>query len=580
MAEQSKRTGNFAIIEQFLADGMDHMFGNPGTVEQGFLDALESYPDMKYILTLQESVAVLMADGYARASQKPTIVQLHSSPGIGNGVGALYQAKRGHSPLVVIGGDAGLSYLNMDAQMANDLVAMMAPVTKYSTMVTDPRSLLRTLRRAIKIAGTAPMGPVYVCLPMDMLDAVNEEEVFPTFIPSTRVAPDPDIIRQAAGKLANARKPMIFIGDGVAYSGATDELREVAELLGGEVYGVDYGDFIMDYTHPLYQGSTGHMFGDYSHPITSKGDVNLVVGTYMVPEVFPHLGDIYAPGAEVIHFDLNAYEIAKNHKVTLGAVSDPKLTLIALRDALQEIMTPEQVSAAQKRTDEIRQAKEARLQAELEADQKTSGSTPLHMADFAEALARRLPENTIIFDEALTSSPALTRYVPPRKPGHYFVTRGGSLGVGIPGAMGVKLYNPDATVIGFTGDGGSMYTIQALWSDLRHRIGAKYVICNNGSYKLLQANIDQYWKERNIGKHEFPISFDLSYPAIRFDQIAQAMGIKSMRVEHPDQIEDAIDAMLADDQPFLIDLVVEGDVKPEAVEKRTRSSARVLADTV
>jgi thiamine pyrophosphate-dependent acetolactate synthase large subunit-like protein len=124
------KTGNQKIIEQFLADGMDHMFGNPGTVEQGFLDAVGDYPQMKYILTLQESIAVLMGDAYARASQKPTLVQLHSSPGIGNAVGALYQAKRGHSPLVVIGADAGTQYMNMDAQMANDLVAMMAPVTK------------------------------------------------------------------------------------------------------------------------------------------------------------------------------------------------------------------------------------------------------------------------------------------------------------------------------------------------------------------------------------------------------------------------------------------------------------------
>src|SRR3990172_689862 len=122
------KTGRFAMLEQFLADGMTHMFGNPGTVEQGFLDALAEYPQLKYILTLQESVAVMTADGYARATQRPTLVQLHSSPGIGNAVGALYQAYRGHAPLVVFGGDAGIKYLNLDAQMAGDLVGMMRPV--------------------------------------------------------------------------------------------------------------------------------------------------------------------------------------------------------------------------------------------------------------------------------------------------------------------------------------------------------------------------------------------------------------------------------------------------------------------
>lgn len=561
------KSGNEKIIEQFLADGMDHMFGNPGTVEQGFLDALSAYPAMKYILTLQESIAVLMADGYARASQKPTLVQLHSSPGIGNAVGALYQAKRGHSPLVVIGGDAGVKYMNMDAQMANDLVAMMAPVTKYSTLVTDSRSLLRTIRRAIKIAATAPMGPVYVCVPMDILDEINDEIVMPTSLPSTRVIPDSDIIDQAAKMLLSANKPMIFIGDGVAYSGATSELSKVAELLGAEVYGVEFGDFIMDNEHPLYQGTTGHMFGSYSKPITSKGDCNLVVGTYMMPEVFPELGEIYNPDASVIHFDLNAYEIAKNHRVDLGVVCDPKITLQALADKLESLMTAEQKNTANKRITEIGKAKLEKLAAEIKADDAANGQTPLHMAEFARILSEKLPKDRVIFDEALTSSPPITRYLPPTKPGDIFYTRGGSLGIGIPGAIGVKLLHPEKTVIGFTGDGGSMYTIQALWSAVRHKVGAKFIVCNNGTYKLLQLNIDQYWKEREIGKHDFPLPFDLSYPALQFDQIAKSMGVDAVRVERPEDIAPAIDRMLSDDKPFLIDLVLEGDFKPDLINK-------------
>jgi thiamine pyrophosphate-dependent acetolactate synthase large subunit-like protein len=561
------KTGNTKMIEQFLADGMDHMFGNPGTVEQGFLDVLKDYPEMKYILNLQESVALLMADGYARASQKPTLVQLHSSPGIGNAVGALYQAKRGHAPLVVIGGDSGVKYMNMDAQMANDLVAMMAPVTKYSTLVTDSRSLLRTLRRAIKIAATPPMGPVYVCVPMDILDEVNEEVVMPTSIPSTRVLPDASIIQSSAEMLLEAKNPMIFIGDGVAYSDATAELTQVSEILGAEVYGVEFGDFIMDNEHPLYQGNTGHMFGSYSHPITSKGDCNLIVGTYMMPEVFPNLGEIYHPDAKVIHFDLNSYEIAKSHRVDLGVVCDPKLTLQALANKLLELITEEQKTTAKKRTEQIGAAKNAMINADKKADDEVAGKMPLQMADFARVLAKKIPDNSVIFDEALTSSPPITRYLPPRKPGDIFYTRGGSLGIGIPGAIGVKLLHPEKTVLGFTGDGGSMYTIQALWSAARHNVGAKFIVCNNGGYKLLQLNIDQYWEGKNIEKHDFPLPFDLSYPAIRFDEIAKSMGVDALRVERPEEIGPAIDRMLADDKPFLIDLVIKGDINPDLVNK-------------
>src|SRR6266511_4157850 len=135
----SGKTGRFAIIEQFLADGMTVMFGNPGTVEQGFLDALGDYPDFRYILTLQETIAVAMADGYARATQRPALVQLHTGVGLGNGIGMLYQAKRGYAPIVVVAAEAGIRYDDHDgrvaAQMAADLVAMAEPVTKWATRV-------------------------------------------------------------------------------------------------------------------------------------------------------------------------------------------------------------------------------------------------------------------------------------------------------------------------------------------------------------------------------------------------------------------------------------------------------------
>jgi len=443
---------------------------------------------------------------------------------------------------------------------------MMAPVTKYSTMVLSSKSLLRTLRRAIKIAATPPMGPVYVCLPMDILDEINEEEVFPTHIPSTRILPSPELIREIADTLLAAEKPMIFVGDGVAYSGALPELTKVAELLGAEVYGVEFGDLVMDNSHPLYQGTTGHMFGSYSKPITSKGDVNLILGTYMVPEVFPDLEDIYAPGAKVIHIDLNAYEIAKNHRVDIGVVSDPKSSLEALFELLNKEITPAQKEAAATRIQQISDLKAKKLADDLENDEKQKGKSPLQMSQFASVLAAKLPADTIIFDEALTSSPAITRHIIPKVAGNYFVTRGGSLGVGFPGAIGAKLANPDNTVIGFSGDGGSMYTIQALWSAVRHNAGAKFVVCNNGSYKLLQLNIDVYWQEREVPRHEHPLSFDLSYPAIRFDLLAQSLGVDSVRVEKEEDIAPAIERMFADDKPFLIDLVLEGDHRSDWVK--------------
>jgi len=556
----AEKIGRSAIIEQFLADGITYMFGNPGTVEQGFLDALTNHPDMQYILTLQESVALMMGDGYARATQKPTLVQIHSTPGLGNTIGAIYQAMRGHAPLVIIGGDAGLKYMPMAAQMYGDLVAFAEPVTKWSTMVLDHTSLLRTLRRAIKIAATPPMGPVYVCLPADILDMPVVEEITPTFIPSTRVVPGDDFIQQAAAMLVNAQKPMIFMGDGVAYSGAQPELTRVAELLGAEAWGVDSGELNMSYDHPLYQGQTGHMFGHSSFPITSKGDVNLVCGTYMLPEVFPKLDDIYAPGAKVIHIDLDAGQIAKNHRVDLGIVSDPKLTLARLAEAIESTMQPAQKEAAESRAAAIGAAKAQKTAEQIAKDKDLRDETPLRAARFMEELAAAVPQDVLIFDEALTCSPELTRYLPPKQPGHFFQTRGGSLGVGIPGAIGAKLARPDKTVIGLTGDGGSMYTIQALWTAARHNIDAKFVVCNNQSYKLLELNIMQYWKEQGIKEHAFPKPFHLTDPVIDFAALAQSMGVPGSKVEKPEQVGPAIRQMLATNGPFLVDLVVTDQV--------------------
>jgi benzoylformate decarboxylase len=362
-----------------------------------------------------------------------------------------------------------------------------------------------------------------------------------------------------------ARKPVFFIGDGIAFSDAQNELTRVAELVGAEIWEADAGEVNVDYSHPLYQGMTGHMFGRNSLPITSKADVNFVCGTYMLPEVFPELGDIFAPGSKIIHVDLNSYEIAKNHRVDIPLLGDPKSTLAALAAELEAKITPQQADEARQRMETHAREKKGKRDAQLKQDAAARDTRPPRMERFMEELASRAPADTIIFDEALTSSPPISRYLPPKMTGTYFLTRGGSLGVGFPGAIGAKLANPDKTVIGFSGDGGAMYTIQALWTAARHKTDVKFVVCNNRSYRLLQLNIDVWWQEQKIPKHDFPVSFDLSYPPLRFDDLARGMGVEGVRVENPAEIAPAIERALAHRGPFLIDLVLEGDANPERV---------------
>jgi thiamine pyrophosphate-dependent acetolactate synthase large subunit-like protein len=557
---RAERTGASAMCEQLLAEGIRYVFGNPGTVEQGFLDALTSYPALQYVCALQETVAVGMADGYARATHGPAVVQLHSGVGLGNGIGMLYQAMRGHAPLIVLAGDAGVQYEAMDAQMAADLVGMARPVTKWAGRATHPSSLLRILRRAIKIATTPPTGPVFLALPMDVLDAANSEEVVSAAPLATRTVPESALITQAARLLAGATHPIIIVGDGVALSAAQPELARVAEVWGAPVWAADSSEVNLSSDHPHFRGLLGHMFAKDSQPITMKADAVLICGTYVFPEVFPALSDAFAPNARVVHIDLDTDAIAKNFPVDLGLVSDPKLTLALLASSLGQEMSSAQEQDARERSRQLGTEQRLEREAKRRADQARRDDMPMPASRFMAELAEMVPDDVIVFDEALTTSPDLVRYLPPTRPGAYFQTRGGSLGVGVPGALGLKLANPERTVFGFAGDGGAMYTIQALWTAAHYQIGAKIVVCNNGSYRILKDNIRQYWRERDVPEHEFPASFQLRNPELRFDRIAESLGVPAARVEAGAQARSAISRALETDGPFLIDVVIDGGV--------------------
>lgn len=554
------RSGSHALIEQFLTDGIHLMFGNPGTAEQGFLTILHQYPEFRYILCLQEAIAVAAADAYARATHHPVVVQLHAGVGLGNGIGMILQAATCNSPLIIIAGEAGLRYDALQAQMYADLVSMAKPVTKWATRVVDAGSVLRVIRRAIKVAVTPPAGPVFVGLPADIMETECQEQVVPTTIPVTCSTPDLHVLEQAANLLREATRPMIIIGDGVAWSNAQKDLQRVAELLGAEVWGANSHEVNMDFRHPLWQGELGHVFGSKSSAITRRADAVLIVGTYVFPEVYPSLSDVFAPNARIIHIDLDAYAIGKNFPVTLGIISDPKPTLKALADLLKKTMSSEQSRAARQRTENISQSKNQRLAEQLRQDRKQRENIPIVFSRFAEELAKALPEDTVVFDEALTASGALTRYLNPHLPGHFFQTRGGSLGVGLPGALGLQLAYPDKTVIGFTGDGGGMATIQALWTAARYKLPAKFVIINNTSYALLKVNVLQYWKEQGMSPQPLPEFYHLDTPCIDFVALAQSMGVPGVRIETPDQISYGIERMLGSKTPFLLEIVTAEEI--------------------
>lgn len=553
-------TGHRRLLEQLRADGVRYLFGNPGSSEEGLLDEISRFPDLEYVIGLQEAAVVCVADGYAQATGAPSFVLLHSGVGLGNAVGSLYHALHRQTPMVVMAGEAGVAYDALEAHMSVNLVDIARPVTKYATRAIHPESLVRLLRRCIKVASTPPRGPVFLAVPQDVLDQFNDEPVRPTTVPDTRVVPDSGAVAAAARLLAGAKAPVILAGDGVAASGAVDELVRLAETWGAGVWGAMASELVMPWTHPLWAGLTGHMFGTDSAAIVAEADAVLVCGTYLFPDVFPATRSPFRPDATVVHIDLDPAAIAKNHPVTVGMVGDPRLTLRALTDALGHELTDAQRSAAADRA-RRRGADSARALAEARrSDEARREETPMRMAAVAARLAELLPPDAIVFDEALTNSPELTRWVTPERPGHFFQTPGGTLGVGLPGAVGAKLAHPDRTVVGFTGDGGAMYTYQALWTAAHHRIGAKFVVCHNSSYRLLKENLVRYWQDAGTGDGEFPGFFDVHEPSVDFVALAGALGVPALQVSKPGEVEQALRTMLEHDGPYLLEVILNREV--------------------
>jgi benzoylformate decarboxylase len=303
-------------------------------------------------------------------------------------------------------------------------------------------------------------------------------------------------------------------------------------------------------------------------------DLCIALGCYLLPEVFPHLGAIFKASTKIIHIDVDPANIAKNHRVDVSYVGSPGTFLRELTPILNSVYMDSDIKAANIRKERFEAASPV-INNSIDEIYQTVPVHPFEKYDdkttymasgyFFKVLSEKLPENSILFDEALTNSPPLGHHLPGKKTGDKLLTRGGSLGTGFPGAIGAKAAYPDRTVIGFSGDGGSMYTIQCLWTAVRHGINAKFVVCQNRSYRLLQANITQFWKERGISGRAFPTAFDLSFPEIHFDDIAKSFGMDAERIWSPAQVPEAIDRMLAANSPYLINLVLEGDIKPELV---------------
>ncbi|MEW5804305.1 MAG: thiamine pyrophosphate-binding protein [bacterium] len=557
----SKMKTKHAFMKQLLADGVKLIFGNPGTLEEGFLDALTDFPELRYILGLQESVVLGMALGHARVTRQPAIVQLHTMVGLGNAMAMLYEAQRSKTPLLVYVGESPSKFASFDGFFGGDPVEMAKPVTKWAYRIIPGDNTLKVLRRAFKEAMTPPQGPVVLSIPMDTLEEEIEPDIHPTSCVDWRGSPPPEDVDIIVRALMEAENPIMLIGDQVQLSNAEDELRRLADQVGCPVYGVDFtyqgGAYPKD---PLFMGTLEFSFARYNHPYTNQADVILAIGTPLFPVMFPDDGPYFREGARLFQVDLNSWEIAKNFPVEVGIIADPKATLDAIAAGIESRPDPEfQRKAAERKTYWQKKKKEQWETVQIQYDHLRQ-ARPMHASLMMKTVVEMLPENAIIYDESITSTSSLVHSLYNAPPSRYFSSRGRCLGVGWTGAVGVKLAFPNQPVLALSGDGAALYVIQSLWTAARHNLHLIFIVCNNRSYRILKLNTLEYWAEEGVELRQFPQQ-DLDYPVVQFDEIARGFGVKPWSANDPDSLRNALKEALADTSgPHLIDVQIEGSV--------------------
>ena len=552
-----KMTGKRALMEMLRAEGVDYIFGNPGTSEGPIIDELENYPDIRYMLAVQEGAAMGMADAYARYRGEPAFVNLHIETGLANGVSLLANAAEGNTPLILTSANKDIRKL---AEGRTDLVEMVSQFCKWSAEVTHAEQVPSVMRRAFIEAKTHPMGPVYVAFSANALDDEADVEIVPSHKTYSRVAPDAGAIQEAAEILANAENPVIIVGDRVGQSAASAEAVRLAKTLGAKVYASHYSQVNFPTSHPQFLGlaSPGMPAGN---ALLEGADAVVAVGTPVFPGYFYFSGRALNPETQLIHIDSDATQIGRTEPTHVGIIADARTALAALAQELELRMSGAAKEAAKGRATSVAEEKveqAAAWQARLGARHDISPmSTERMMTEIADAL----PDDAIVVDDSVTTRASIFGALEFEEPGSLLGITGGALGWGMGGTMGVKLANPDRPVVGIIGDGSAMMTVQALWTAANSDIPVVYVICNNRAYRVLKLNMNIY-KSEILGQQNPESKYIAMDFATPFDiaAVAQAMGVFGRKVEDPAEIGPALREALALGKPAVLDVSIDGAV--------------------
>lgn len=547
-----RMTGRAAFLQLLIDEGVTHLFGNPGTTELAIMEAVPQFPELKYVLGLQESTVLSMADGFARASNKLAAVNLHCTPGLGHAMGALYSAKFSGSPLIITAGQYEIGYGLQEPLLYEPLVPIAQPLVKWAVEVTRVEDLPRIIRRAAKIAMTAPMGPVFISLPGSILDDEAELDFGnPTRIESA-TRPSNEAIDRLAARLLSAEKPVMIAGRELAHHDVFKEASELAELLGAAVYQepVPYNARFPS-GHPACIGDLSRNQKKVRETL-QQYDLLLCLGADLL-RMSPYSPvDPLPDDMPVVHITERDWELGKNYPTEIAIRANVKETLKALLPVLRTMRSSEQAGRAEQRISNLKplnwssQRYEARKQAKAAAT-----ANPIDPRFLMMNLVDALPDNAIVVEEALTSSPALASFLPMQDANSFYGLASGGLGFGVPGAIGISLAQPGRPVVAAIGDGSSMYGIQALWTAAHLKLPITYVIINNRSYRIIKERLLAGRKTNRF------VAMDIKNPAIDFVSVARGLGLTARCVTDPADIASALREAIASGAPNLIEVIVQ-----------------------
>ena len=532
-----KLSGAQILCESLLKEGVEVIFGFPGGSVLPLYDVLPQYPGLRHILVRHEQAAAHAADGYTRVTGKVGVCLATSGPGATNLVTGIANACLDSVPIIAITGQVARPFIGKDAFQEVDITGITLPITKYNYQIQDAGKVARTIKEAFHLARTGRPGPILIDIPRDVLAEPAEfhypaDNALPGY--KTTLEGHPTQIKKAAKLINEARQPLILAGRGVNISGAYDELKKLAEVAQIPVVTTMLGIGCFPESHILSYGWPGMHGMAYANLAINDADVLIAVGMRFDDRVTGKVS-AFAPHARIIHIDIDPAEIGKNVRVDVPIVGDIKTVLKALNkgvDSAEHLPWLKQLDEwRSKYPNEVRDCSSLIPQYVVKKIYEVTGGDAI--------IATGVGQNQMwaaqhyIFDKPNT-----------------FVTSGGlgTMGFGLPAAMGAKVGCPESTVWCIDGDGSLQMTIQELATLVQDGIAVKIAVLNNGYLGMVRQ-----WQEMFYKKHY--VATPLTCPD--FVKIAEAYGMPGLRVEHREEVVPALEQAMACDGPFLIDFRVE-----------------------